>query len=52
LTTGRVVASKPFTRGLIVIGAGLEAVAGYADSPAQATAGKGANPSADVTSVG
>jgi hypothetical protein len=43
MTTGRVVASKPFTRGLIVIGAGLEAVAGYADSSAQTTAGKVTN---------
>lgn len=43
MTTGRVVASKPFTRGLIVIGAGLEAVAGYVDSSAQTTVGKGVN---------
>jgi hypothetical protein len=43
LTAGRIVSSKGFTRGLVVVGAAAEGVASYADSTAQTKAGKSAN---------
>ena len=43
LSTGRFAVSKPFVNGLMVLGAGLEAVSTYRDSPATTTGGKVAN---------
>src|SRR5262249_26085684 len=43
LKTGRIVSSKNFVRGLIVVGAAVEAVESYIDSPAQTTGGRVAN---------
>jgi hypothetical protein len=43
LKTGRVISSKAFVRGLIVVGAAVEAVESYVDSPAQTTGGRVAN---------
>jgi hypothetical protein len=40
LTAGRISASKPFVRGLIVVGAALEGVAAYKESTAQTQGGK------------
>jgi hypothetical protein len=40
---GKIVASKAFVRGLVVVGSALEAVSSYADSTAQTTGGKVAN---------
>jgi hypothetical protein len=52
LTTGKVTSSKPFVNGLVVIGAGLEAVASYADSTAETTTGKAVNAVLGGVSVG
>jgi hypothetical protein len=43
LSIGRITASKPVVRGLIVVGAAMEAVESYTDSTATTTAGKTAN---------
>jgi hypothetical protein len=43
LTVGKITASKPFVRGLVVVGAAMEGVSSYADSTAETTAGKVAN---------
>jgi len=43
LTTGRIVSSKAFVRGLIIVGAAVEAVESYIDSPAQTKGGRVAN---------
>lgn len=43
LTTGRVVSNPNFVRGLVILGAALEGVAGWIDSNAQTTGGRAAN---------
>jgi hypothetical protein len=43
LKVGKITASKPFVRGLIVVGAAAEGVASYKDSTAETTTGKAAN---------
>jgi hypothetical protein len=43
LTVGRIVSSKAFTHGLIVLGATVSAVESYKTSPAESTPGKPAN---------
>jgi hypothetical protein len=43
LTAGRISASKPFVRGLVVVGAALEGIAAYQESTAQTQTGKLAN---------
>ncbi len=43
ITLGRLTASKPFVRALIVVGAACEAVESYTDSPAVTRGGKAAN---------
>jgi len=43
LTTGRIVSSKAFTNGLLVLGAAVSAVESYRTSPAETTPGKLAN---------
>lgn len=43
LSTGKLLSSPAFVRGLMVVGAALEGVAGYVDSPATTTGGKVAN---------
>jgi hypothetical protein len=43
LPIGRIVSSKAFVRGLVVVGAALEGISSYTDSTAQTTAGKVTN---------
>jgi hypothetical protein len=43
LTVGKITASKPFVRGLVVVGAAMEGVASYVDSTAETKTGKAAN---------
>ena len=43
LKTGKLISSKPFVRGLIIVGAAVEAVESYIDSPAQTTGGRVVN---------
>jgi hypothetical protein len=43
LKLGRITASKPFVRGLVVVGSAFEGIASYFDSTAKTTTGKGVN---------
>jgi hypothetical protein len=43
LTVGRIVSNKTFVRSLIIVGAAVEAVESYIDSPAQTTGGRVVN---------
>jgi hypothetical protein len=43
LKVGRITSSKPFVRGLVVVGAALEGLSSYLDSTAQTTGGKVVN---------
>src|SRR5260370_10884224 len=52
LKTGKLISSKPFVRGLIIVGAAVEAVESYIDSPAQTTGGRVANATLGASAVG
>ena len=43
LRSGRIVTSKAFVRGLVIVGSALEGIASYLDSTAKTTTGKGVN---------
>jgi hypothetical protein len=43
LRVGRITASKPFVRGLVVVGSAFEGIASYSDSTAKTTIGKSVN---------